>query len=109
MKKLNPTLYQFKNMKTSTYVLLALILIIIINGCSKSQLTPAPKNKLTASSLNAALGGLQLTVSNPKVSQNFADTVRISGTRSSDSVRWFVSPNANVNSLLKTSNLNVFS
>ncbi|HEY9004028.1 MAG TPA: hypothetical protein VIM89_21905 [Mucilaginibacter sp.] len=96
-------------MKTSTYVLLALILIVIVNGCSKSQVTPAPKNKLTASSLNAALGGLQLTVSNPKVSQNFADTVRISGTSPSDSVRWFVSPNANVNSLLKTSNFNVFS
>jgi len=96
-------------MKKSTYALLALILIYILNGCSKSQLTPAPKNKLTASSLNSAPGGLQLTVSNQRVSQNFADTVRISGTSSADSVHWFISPNANVSSLQKTNNLNILS
>lgn len=90
-------------MKKSTYALLALILItIVFNGCSKSQLSLAPKNKLAAQSLNAAQGGIQLTVSNPRVSQNFADTVRISGTTSADSVHWFVSPHANVSSLQKT-------
>ncbi|MBS1520118.1 MAG: hypothetical protein JST50_03915 [Bacteroidetes bacterium] len=90
-------------MKKSTRTLLALILItIVFYGCSKSQLAPAPKNKLAASSLNATPGGLQLTVSNPRVSQNFADTVRINGISSSDSVHWFVSPNASVNSLQKT-------
>jgi hypothetical protein len=90
-------------MKKTTYTLLALILItIVFNGCSKSQLSPAPKNKLAATSLNAAPDGLQLTVSNPRVSQNFSDTVRISGTSSSDSVHWFVSPNMNVSSSKKT-------
>lgn len=90
-------------MKKLTYTLLALILItVVFNGCSKSQLAPVPKNKLAAASLNAASGGLHLTVSNPRVSQNFQDTVRISGTSPSDSVHWFVSPASNVNSLQKT-------
>lgn len=96
-------------MKTSAYVLLALVPIALINGCTKSQLTPALKNKLATSSLNSASGSLQLTTSNPRVSQNFADTIRISGTNSSDSVHWFISPNANVSSLQKTSSYNILS
>ena len=46
-------------MKTSTYVLLALILItILVNGCKKSELATAPKNKMAAASLNSSGSGL---------------------------------------------------
>lgn len=96
-------------MKKLNYTLLALILITIINGCNKSQLAPAPRNNQAASSLNAAPGGLQLTVSAPRVSQNYPDTVHISGTSSSDSVRWFISPNTNVNPLQKNNSHYVLS
>ena len=90
-------------MKTSTYVLLALILItIIVNGCKKSELATAPKNKMAAASLNSTGSGLILTVSSPHVSQNYPDTVGIQGTTSADSVQWFVSPPTNVKAIQKT-------
>ena len=97
-------------MKISACILLAISLIITISsGCKKSELVTVPKNKMTASSLNAASGGLQLAVSNPRVSQNFPDTVRISGIATSDSIRWFVSTNAHVNPLQKTGNQYILS
>ena len=91
-------------MKKSTFILLALILItFVINGCQKSELASVPKNKLAASNLNATFDSLILTVSNPRVSQNYPDTIRISGTTPADSVHWFVTPNANLKPVQKTS------
>ncbi|WP_259071531.1 hypothetical protein HDF24_26000 [Mucilaginibacter sp. X4EP1] len=94
-------------MKNSLYGLITLLMVIfIISACNKFAdplVSTSTQSAVAKSTALASGNGLQLLASKYKVKINEPDTLLLSGAKSTDSIRWSVSP-AGFDSLITQKN-----